>query len=249
MHSPTRKARLTRLLTHAATFTRNRFSPSKYLGLHFTIGILAIALGIWAFAEIADAVHENDDIASVDAGLSNWLHANATPRLTALMLGLTIFGDPLLVLPVGLILAAAFWFNNQHHRALFLFLSVAGGLLLNTALKLVFVRARPMFEDPIAFARGYSFPSGHVSGATLLYAALALILVRTARTWPARLVPIAMAALLIATVSFTRIYLGVHYLTDVLAAQAIALAWLALAATSIHTLRRRHVLRSEPASI
>jgi len=220
-------------------FVRGRLSRRGHLGLSFTIGVLAIAAGLWAFVEIADAVHEQDDIARWDGAVAEWLHDSASAGLTVVMLALTGLGDPVVVIVTGLVLAGLFWKAGERWRALFLFLSVPAGLALNTALKHAFLRARPVFDEPLASAHGYSFPSGHVAGATLLYTAVAVILVRSVRGARNRVRVVAVAGLLIVVVSFTRMYLGVHYLTDVLSRRRMAFSWVALSATLLNTLRRR----------
>jgi undecaprenyl-diphosphatase len=190
-------------------------------------------------------VHEKDDIAAYDGAIAVWLQERATPGLTAVMLALTTFGAPLVAITAALVLAGVFWFHGQRPRALFLALTVPLGMLLNTGLKHAFARSRPMLEQPLATAYGHSFPSGHVAGATLLYGALSLILLRRAPTWKDRCAAVFVPGLVIATVAFTRLYLGVHYLTDVLAAHAVALSWVALCATAIDTLRRRRAFRAD----
>jgi membrane-associated phospholipid phosphatase len=211
------------------------------------LGVLAIVAGVWVFIEIADEVHEDDRLSRLDGAIAQWLHAHATQPLTQLIRLVTTLGDPLLVLPVALIIASVWWWQRRRVRALLLAAVVPGGLLLNTALKHLFTRARPEWEQPLGAAHGFSFPSGHVAGATLLYGTLALLWVRRSKTWPARAAAIAVPIFLIVAVSFSRLYLGVHYLTDVLAAQSVAWAWIALCVTALDTLRRRHAIRTERA--
>jgi undecaprenyl-diphosphatase len=117
-------------------------------------------------------------------------------------------------------------------------LSVAGGMLLNVLLKGLFERARPTFDTPILTLTSYSFPSGHTMLATTLYGALCAFVLSQVRGWPLRSLTIVAASSMIALVGFSRIYLGAHYLTDVLAAMLEGLAWLALVLTAIHTRRR-----------
>jgi membrane-associated phospholipid phosphatase len=136
-------------------------------------------------------------------------------------------------------LAAYFHMRRQHYWLLALIAVVPGGMLLNVLLKYVFQRARPSFDDPLLTLATYSFPSGHTANAALLYGLLACWLVTQQRGAGRRAAAIAGAVLMVALVGVSRMYLGVHYLTDVLAATAEGCTWLAVCITAISTLRRR----------
>jgi membrane-associated phospholipid phosphatase len=123
--------------------------------------------------------------------------------------------------------------------ALFGSTAVLGGMLLNTLLKLAFHRERPTFSGLSAALHTFSFPSGHTMAATLLYGVLAAYAIARLRSARARLAVVLGAVLMVALVGFSRIYLGVHYLSDVLAAAAEGIAWLALCYTAVHTLMLR----------
>ncbi|MEZ4532998.1 MAG: phosphatase PAP2 family protein [Thermomicrobiales bacterium] len=116
---------------------------------------------------------------------------------------------------------------------------------LETGLKLTFERARPSVVPHLQDAGGYSFPSGHTMTAVITYGLLAAVLVSQLRG-RARYVPPVMAALIVAAVGFSRVYLGVHYLTDVLAGTLVAGACLILAITALHTLDRQPVPANHP---
>lgn len=119
-----------------------------------------------------------------------------------------------------------------------------GGSLLNVFVKDAFARPRPTFDDPLLTLHTYSFPSGHALGATVLYGLLAAFAVWKVRACRWRLPAAAAGGLLILLVCFSRIYLGVHYLSDVLGGIAEGVAWLALCMTGVSTLRRRRVRRA-----
>ena len=105
---------------------------------------------------------------------------------------------------------------------------MAGGLLLNVLMKLAFHRARPVFDDPLLTLSTYSFPSGHVAGSTILYGLVVVWVFGHTRRRSRRLLAVAGAFAAIGLVAFSRMYLGVHYLSDVSAAFAEGVAWLAL---------------------
>jgi membrane-associated phospholipid phosphatase len=106
--------------------------------------------------------------------------------------------------------------------------TVPSGMVLNALTKLAFQRARPSFDNPILTLSSYSFPSGHVAAATLFYGVLAALLIAKTSEWRWRVLILLVAIVLVALVALTRMYLVVHYLSDVMAAFAQALAWLAL---------------------
>jgi undecaprenyl-diphosphatase len=110
---------------------------------------------------------------------------------------------------------------------------LAGGLTLNVLMKLAFQRARPVLDEPLLTLATYSFPSGHVAGSTLMYGLLVAWTFGRTRRAAMRVAVVLGAAAMIALVAFTRMYLGVHYLSDVVAAFAEGVAWLALCLTAL----------------
>ena len=114
-------------------------------------------------------------------------------------------------------------------------LSVPLGMLLNVLMKYAFHRTRTSFDDPLLALTTYSFSSGHVAGATLFYGVMAVMVIsRTAASrW--RVVAVLDAITMVALVALTRVCLGVHCLSDVLAGSAEGVAWLMLCLIELHT--------------
>jgi membrane-associated phospholipid phosphatase len=127
------------------------------------------------------------------------------------------------------------------HWLLALVLTVPGGMLLNVVLKIVFHRPRPVFTDPMVSFSGYSFPSGHTMSTTLFYGVLSWLAIRQIKAWYWRVVVISGGGFMVVFVAFSRIYLGAHYLSDVLGAIAEGLAWLAVCLTTIEAMRRHRM--------
>lgn len=125
-------------------------------------------------------------------------------------------------------MAALLWRRRESHWLPALGLAVPGGLLVNVLLKQLFQRARPVFEDPLLTLSTYSFPSGHTAGATLFYGMVTAYVFSRTRSTRVRVACVVCWALLVALVGFSRMYLGVHYFTDVVAAITWSLAWLAV---------------------
>ena len=170
-------------------------------------------------------------IVGVDEGVAASLHANASPAATAGFQLVTQLGSTAVLLGVAAIAAAYFARLGRRADAAFLVLAFAGAEGMTWSLKALFQRERPSFEDPIATASSFSFPSGHALVSLAVYGALACVLLDGLRSRRARAACVAGTALLVAAIGFSRLYLGVHYLSDVLAGLGVALAWLLLIAT------------------
>ena len=226
-----------------STFARARFSSKGYLGLHLTAGALVLMVCAFIFGHIAEDVVTSDRITTLDLQTSQWFHAHATPVVTRLMLLITHLHSTVGILSLSVLLAIYWLRVKSWDWLLTLVLTVPLGMLLNVLLKAIFQRARPAFDVPLLSLDSYSFPSGHVAGATLFYGVLAASLICATISWRRRVFIATLASLLVATVGLSRIYLGAHYLSDVLAAVAANSGWLALSLTAVTTWRKRR--RSE----
>jgi len=182
----------------------------------------------------------------LDLQLAQWFHARATPGVTQVTLLFTHWNSVAGVLAMTAILGYALLRRRLDYWLLALVCTVPGGMVVNGLMKLAFERARPAFEQPLVTLHTYSFPSGHASGATLFYGFLACLLVRHVAAGGKRLAIGALAALMVVAVCASRLYLGAHYLTDVLAGVAEGLAWLAVCITAVSNLRRRREARGLP---
>jgi undecaprenyl-diphosphatase len=145
---------------------------------------------------------------------------------------------------MGALLAFWFWHRKAHYWLVVVLAAVPGGMLLNVALKHVFHRARPSLEDPLLTLSTYSFPSGHTAAATVFYGLIACFLLSRVKAWPARTAIVMACCSMVALVALSRMYLGVHYLSDVLAAAAEGAAWLATCIVAVSTLQRRRIARA-----
>ena len=220
-------------------FVKARFSPEGYLGLHLTIGALIMIGATWLFAAIAEDVVTADRLTLVDVQFSAWLHANGKPWLTAALLLVTNVHATLGVTIITLAIFLYLLKSKEKKWALILALAVVGGMLLNVVLKNIFHRARPHFDNPILTLTSYGFPSGHTMAATCLYGALAAFALSKLKAWRWRVLAVVMAGFMILLVGFSRIYLGAHYLSDVLGAIAEGLVWLAFCLTAVSVVRHR----------
>ena len=158
------------------------------------------------------------------------------------MLFVSLLHSTLGILTLSLLLATYWLHIKAWDWMLTLALIVPVGMLLNVLLKSIFQRARPTFDVPLLTLSSYSFPIGHAAAATLFYGVLTAWLICSTNSLRWRIFIATLASLLVALVGLRRIYLGVHYLSDVLAAMAASGAWLALILTATDAWRRRRRL-------
>jgi len=187
---------------------------------------------------------------SADQGIAAWFHERLTPVFVSVLRAFTEFGSGEWIGIILFALVLFFAWKRWWPSLVTLIITVPGGMLLNEWLKLVIHRHRPFVDGPFVDWSGYSFASGHTIGATLLYGQLLLFILPAlkARHW--RLLCIFSAISLVLLVGFSRIALGAHFLTDVLAAIVFGAAWLTfclIAGKSISR-HRQHLLDPLPIS-
>jgi undecaprenyl-diphosphatase len=179
---------------------------------------------VWAFAELADGVVEGES-RRFDRAVLLWIDAHSPGWLDGPMRLVTALGYYWVVFPLLAVAVLAFYLKGWRLSATLLLVSTLGSSLLTTVLKAVFGRARPEVFDSGYVASFYSFPSGHATVAVGFYGALTLILAYRLRGF-ARWTVVVGGVSLVLLIGFSRLYLGVHYPTDVLAGYLAAPLWL-----------------------
>jgi undecaprenyl-diphosphatase len=207
------------------------------IGLTLLAG-LALAVGVLFFLSwLAEEVFEGDTI-RFDEGVRAAINQHASPALTSLMRFITFFGSTIFILAAGICAALVFIRVKWRHAALLFAITMAGALVLNGTLKLLFHRARPEPFFGMVAPTSYSFPSGHALYSLCFYGTLAVITGTRLRSLTVRLIGWVVAVSLILLVGISRIYLGVHYPSDVLAGYMTAFIWVMAVAFGDHWLRR-----------
>lgn len=209
----------------------------------------ALAIAGWSafvvagvlFLAIAWNVTGRGPLAALDAELADWLHAQGTPWLAGFFLALTHLHSTVAIVLWSIAFAALLARLREWYWILTLGAAVGGVLLVNVLLKYAYERLRPRFDDPLVELATYSFPSGHTAGAVAFYGVLAAFLVSRYYDARRRAACVSLAIAAVALVAFSRLYLGAHYLSDVVAAACSSTAWLVLCLAAGHALVRERL--------
>lgn len=213
-------------------------SPLAALLLNLATGLLIVVAAAAAFAEIAEHLGPGGRLALADEALSASIGRQVGADTVRAFALLTHLGDVRLLAGLGVVVALALLWRGQRTLALGWVLALAGNAVLNPALKRIFERVRPVHDTRWVEATGWSFPSGHTSGATVAYGMLAYLALRTLP--PAWHLPAVLGATTLAfTVGSSRVFLQVHFVSDVVAGFASGTAWLMVCVMSLALSHRR----------
>jgi undecaprenyl-diphosphatase len=191
----------------------------------FLLSGAVVAIGCtWAFAELASHVRGGGTQAFDDA-VMRWIGAHQSGALQAFMLEITALGTGTVVAMIVLVSGMFLWLNSHKHSAVLLMAATVGGIVLNNLLKIGFSRPRPQVFEWGTHAASSSFPSGHAMSSIVVYGTVAYLAARLQQRTATRVFTLAMAVFIIVAICVSRIYLGVHYPSDIMAGLMIGLAW------------------------
>lgn len=220
-------------------FLAARLDPKSELGLRLTINVLVFGLAIWAFSGLLDGVLDNEWLVRADLAINGWFHLHATAPGRAAFNVITDAGT----VGVGVAIVVVtlwLWLRGSRFLAVAWLATNGGGAVVMWVLKTTVHRTRPQYAAEYLHGHSYSFPSAHTMFSTICYTLLAFVVGTIAR-WPSRrrtLLYVASTALVL-LVAFSRIYLGVHYPSDVLGGLAAGIAWLAACIGALNVVRDR----------
>jgi membrane protein DedA with SNARE-associated domain/membrane-associated phospholipid phosphatase len=226
-----------------AKFIATRFAREEYLGMHLTIGFLLSLVALWLFASVTEDVVNHDSLTRFDVALTTWIRAHTTPLGDRIFTFVSMIGSPVAMAIVGaggaiIIAVRRQWFALGAWVAAFV-----GAGALTFVLKMIIQRPRPIGAE--AFLRGetFSFPSGHALGSLVGYGMLAWVIgskwIETAR---GRWWLVVATAVLVITIGISRLYLGVHYFSDVVAGYAVGVLWLSVCVSALQVAERRRLI-------
>jgi membrane-associated phospholipid phosphatase len=217
---------------------------AAFLTVGLAVGLAAAAI----FAAFATAVR-GGITQQFDETVLRWLAARRTPQLDFIMLEITSLGNGIVVIMIISIAAVFLWLTKHRWSVYILLVGVLGGKFLNTLLKGQFNRERPSVIEHVDVVHSLSFPSGHAMGALVAYGSVAYLVGRLEPTAGLRRTTWGIAILLIMAIGVSRMYLGVHYPSDVIGGFLAGMAWLAFVASSVTAVRffapRRPETRAE----
>ena len=221
---------------------RTRLDPAERYGLRLTLVAVAIIVVAVPFAYLTFEVLGAGPLTRFDARIANALNAWAHDRavFVRVLEAVSLLAKPITLWILGAVAVGFLWGPGRHRTCVFLVVTAIGGGAIDTVAKMAIDRPRPVVDHPIATALGKSFPSGHAMGATVFYGALLVAV------WPI-LAPRWRRPALIATITLvlavgtSRLFLGVHFLTDVIGGFLLGLAWLSGSVAAFHLWRHDRV--------
>jgi undecaprenyl-diphosphatase len=188
------------------------------------IGLLVAAVALVLFSWLGRKIILGVTL-PLDGALRDQVHSLASPELTEVMIAASRYGGPGWLVPLGVALAIAFLIRGWHRGALLVVVTISGTALLDTVLKLSFGRTRPeaFFNYPLPLS--HSFPSGHAFFSASLLGGFAVLISGRIRSRVLQALLWVITIGLILLIGFSRVYLGVHYPSDVFAGYAVAVIW------------------------
>lgn len=226
---------------------RSRMGPLQaYLP---TIAILV--LGIVAtmaigedFVELAVLLRQQSPVMlDIDQSVYRWAASMRSAPATMFFLAFTHLGGPIGLAVLGVGVAVLLFVRRHRGLALYVIVTAVMGGLMNLVLKGLFERARPDLAEALRQAHGYSFPSGHSMGSMIVLGSLAYVMARSWGPWRLRSATIAFLIASIATVGLSRVYLGVHWISDIGAGFAAGFVWLVVATVTFEAFWRIREIR------
>ena len=215
-------------------FVVARFDSKSHTGLGLTLRLVGFALAIWVFSGLVDAVLDNETIVRMDRVVEAWFHVHSTPSGLAVFDVVTQIGLPVVDAAIAAV-ALVLLFRREYPLLVTWLFANLGGKAIEYVIKNTVHRTRPQYAAEFLHGVSYSFPSGHTMGSTICYLMLAYIVAaRPGATRRTRWIAFLVAGALIFAVAFSRVYLGVHYPSDVAGGFAAGMAWLTACGATRH---------------
>jgi membrane-associated phospholipid phosphatase len=234
-------ARLRDRYQHQLAFLARRLRPGGALGLSLTATVAALVAAGWAFGAVLQDVLARDELELVDRPVALFFVRHREAWLTRGPQDLTNLGSIRVLLPLIMVVGLGWWLRHRTWRPLRLLAAAcAGAELAFNAVKELVHRPRPPAVILLKPVAGPSFPSGHATQAVAVYGMLAALAAATTPRWSGKVTAWALAVVIIAVVAVSRLYLGAHWLTDVLGGLALGAAWLFALLASVRTIGRLH---------
>lgn len=221
-------------------FITRCFERGQYLGLHLTVGLIISVAALWLFGGVTEDVIHHDPLTQFDVILLNWFHQHTSPSGFKIFAAISWLGSALVLTTLGVLVALFLIIRTNWLLLAAWTAALAGTGILSVALKHIIQRPRPVYAAAFLHSYSHSFPSGHALGSLIGYGMLAYLLAGFwAKRRGAQIGVVAAAALLVTAVGFSRLYLGVHYFSDVIGGYAAGVVWLSACVTAVEIARRQ----------
>ena len=213
--------------------------PGAYVALHLGLG-LVLVIAVAAFVVIAQAILAHSAVVTFDNVFAKTLHAESSPQWQSVFAVITFFGAGWVLTPATAVIGVALIRRGRRVVAFAWMAAQAGSGILNWALKGLYERARPEYADAFLYSSSFAFPSGHAMGTFVFCGLGCYLLLRDGRSWTASCVTIVVALSWCAVMAFSRLYLGVHFVSDVVAGLVAGSGWLVVCVSALEIIRRRY---------
>ncbi len=219
------------------------------LVIALAVGTLVIVWTAHAFTDLAAALKaHNPAVQRLDTAVHEWFVVRRTPVLSALFVTVTTVGGPVGMVALVAAVLGVLIARRRFRWAAYLAITASGGVALNQLLKFHYVRQRPDLKAAVLGAMGYSFPSGHAMSGTLILGALAYLAARSIRAWKNKSAALAVLATLALAIGISRIYLGVHWTSDVVGGFVAGLLWVTATTTGYELFRQYRLGQADMAA-
>ncbi len=198
---------------------QNLINTLRHQGIWLLGYLFILAIVAWLCREVWEK-----EVLSLDRSLLLWIHQFANSQLDGVMLFVTALGDPGIVITVFISTIAWLGMKRRYIDVIRFTIACTGGLLINQVMKLFFAKPRPELWARLISEHSFSFPSGHAVGSMVVYGFIAYILARELPIYQKSIYVV--ASILIIAIGFSRLYLGVHYPTDIIAGYGVGILWL-----------------------
>ena len=206
-------------------------------------GWSALAIAIGTFLALGWNLGPGSPLVDLDARVTAWMAGHRNTTASSFFLAITHLHSLAAIAAWSVLLAAILWRLRERYWMLTLTAAVGGGIALNWVLKLAYERARPAMDVRVVEVATYSFPSGHTAASTVFYGVLVAFLVSRFGSQGLRATIVAVGVAAVVLVATSRVYLGAHFLSDVVAAVCSSTAWLVICLSAGHALVRRRMAR------
>jgi len=228
--------RLSSQLPETWDFIKARFSAGSWYGLNLTMGIVLFVIAIFSFGEIIEDLIDKETLFYLDFRIQELVEGIISPEITRFMVDMTNLGGVYLTVITAGVVTLYLLYRKNWWELFTLFLVAGVGEIILILLKLFFQRPRPMPQ--MVAAHGYSFPSNHAFSAMIVYGFLIYIAWKSIKVGAVKFIISSISMLLIILIGISRIYLNVHWLTDVLGGYAAGFAWLVFSVIMVNTIKQ-----------